>query len=87
MNTAQINMTVTPSTDVVPLLFKQTFKEGGVSKNIIKFDREEDMILMCLSTFVHDYVHDYNLGTMHTRVIKGNIIRTEPDKPSLFETL
>ena len=27
---------------------------------------------MCLSLFVHDYIHDYNLDTMHGRVINKN---------------
>jgi hypothetical protein len=81
-----INM-VTPSVDAVPLTHMQKFKEGGVSKNTMHFDRMEDMITMCLSTFVHDYVHDYNLGSMHARVIKGNILRKNPDEPSLFEKL
>ena len=37
MNPHQINIEVTPSINVVPLSFKQKFKDGGVSKNIIKF--------------------------------------------------
>ena len=78
---------VTPSIDAVPLTHMQKFKEGGVSKNTMHFDRMEDMMTMCLSTFVHDYVHDYNLGSMHARVIKGNILRKNPDEPSLFEKL
>lgn len=81
------NIAVAPSIDTVKLTYKQKFPEGGIKKNIMTFDREEDMIVMCLSTFVHDYVHDYNLGTMHARVIKGNIKRKNPDEPSLFESL
>jgi hypothetical protein len=87
MSTNQNNITVVPSIDAVPLSFKQKFKAGGVSKNVIRFEREEDMIVMCLSAFVHDYVHDYNLGSMHARVVKGNISRKNPDEPSLFENL
>ncbi len=81
------NNKVAPSIKAIPLQYSQKFPTNGVSKNTITFDRIEDMMIMCLSTFVHDYVHDYNLGTMHARVIKGNINRTEPDKPSIFETL
>ena len=95
------NEITAPSINSVELTYKQKFptKEttetingvtitpNGVAKNTIKFNRLEDMIVMCLSTFVHDYVHDYNLGTMHARVIKGNIIRTNSDEPSLFEKL
>ena len=81
------NIAVAPSIDTVKLTYKQKFPEGGIKKNIMTFDREEDMIVMCLSTFVHDYVHDYNLGTMHARIIKGNIKRKNPDEPSLFESL
>jgi len=78
---------VAPSIDAVKLTNKQIFPKttdihvengvtitsNGVAKNTIRFDREEDMVVMCLSAFVHDYVHDYNLGSMATRVIKGNI--------------
>ena len=78
---------VVPSINAVKLTHKQIFPEEGVSKNVIRFVREEDMIVMCLSLFVHDYVHDYNLGSMHARVIKGNITRTAPTIPSLFEIL
>jgi hypothetical protein len=55
----------------VELNAKQNFGEIGVKKVIVPFKREEDMILMCLSTFLHDFVHDYNLSSMHKRVIKG----------------
>ena len=76
-----------PSIDYVSLPYKQNFENvitsngvtvtkdnniNGVSKVTIKFNREEDMILMCLSLFVHDYIHDYNLDTMHGRVINKN---------------
>lgn len=87
MNITQENLTVAPSINEVPLSFKQKFPEVGISKNTISFEREEDMIVMCLSAFVHDYVHDYNLGSMHARVVKGNIHRSDPDTPSLFESL
>jgi hypothetical protein len=55
----------------VELKAEQNFGETGVKKVVIPFKREEDMILMCLSTFLHDFVHDYNLSSMHKRVIKG----------------
>lgn len=87
MNINQQNLTVAPSINEVPLSFKQKFPQGGISKNTIIFEREEDMIVMCLSAFVHDYVHDYNLGSMHSRVVKGNIHRSDPNTPSLFESL
>ncbi len=81
------NTLVVPSNDAVKLVSKQIFPENGVSKNTIRFEREEDMIVMCLSAFVHDYVHDYNLGSMHARVIKGNISSSKSDEQSLFESL
>lgn len=56
-----------------------TITENGVAKNTIRFEREEDIIVCLLSFFVHDYVHDYNLGHNHGRVIKGN--------QELFESL
>ena len=56
----------------VELKAEQNFGETGVKKVVIPFKREEDMILMCLSIFLHDFVHDYNLSSMHKRVIKGD---------------
>lgn len=56
-----------------------TLTEKGVAKNTIRFEREEDIIVCLLSFFVHDYVHDYNLGHNHARVVKGN--------QTLFESL
>ena len=56
----------------VELKAKQNFGETGIKKVVVPFKREEDMILMCLSTFLHDFVHDYNLSSMHKRVIKGD---------------
>jgi hypothetical protein len=97
------SVVVAPSMDAVKLTNKQIFpttqdleeRDGvtitsnGVDKNTIHFDREEDMIVMCLSTFVHDYVHDYNLGSMHARVIKGNVRSSlnHDSKLTLFEEL
>jgi hypothetical protein len=96
------NITVAPSIDLVDLTHKQIFPTrpniviengvtitpNGVAKNTIRFDREEDMIVMCLSAFVHDYVHDYNLGSYHARVLSGNnVARVNPNEPSLFESL
>jgi hypothetical protein len=76
-----------PTRENIETINGVTITPNGVAKNTIKFKRLEDMIVICLSTFVHDYVHDYNLGSMHSRVIKGNILRTNPEVPSLFETL
>ena len=64
------NSMIAPSIDAVELTYKQKFPTNettitengvtitpnGVAKNTIRFEREEDMIVMCLSTFVHDYV-------------------------------
>ena len=49
-----------------------TITEIGVAKNTITFNREEDIMVCLLSFFVHDYIHDYNLGHNHGRVVKGN---------------
>ena len=95
------NTIVAPSITAVNLTHKQVFPSraetvtengvtitpNGVSKNTIKFEREEDMIVMCLSAFVHDYVHDYNLASMHGRVIKDNVFSSDPTRPSLFQSL
>ena len=56
----------------VDLKAKQNFGAAPVKKISVPFKREEDMILLCLSTFLHDFVHDYNLSSMHKRVIKGD---------------
>jgi hypothetical protein len=56
----------------VNLNAEQNFGEAGVKKVVVPFKREEDMILLCLSNFLHDFVHDYNLSSMHKRVIKGD---------------
>lgn len=83
-----LNKEVVPSIESVTLRYKQKFKTGGVSKNTMSFERVEDMMFMCLSIFLHDFVHDYSLGGIgFGRVIKGNVSRTKPDEPSLFETL
>lgn len=64
----------------VDLNAEQNFGETGVKKVVVPFKREEDMILLCLSNFLHDFVHDYNLSSMHKRVIKG-------DSYALLQTL
>jgi len=56
----------------VDLRAKQNFGPIPIEKISVPFKREEDMILLCLSTFLHDFVHDYNLSSMHKRVIKGD---------------
>ena len=56
----------------VDLTAEQNFGPDGVKKVVVPFKREEDMILICLSNFLHDFVHDYNLSSMHKRVIKGD---------------
>ncbi len=56
----------------VDLKAEQNFGPGGVKKVVVPFKREEDMILLCLSNFLHDFVHDYNLSSMHKRVVKGD---------------
>lgn len=56
----------------VNLKAEQNFGPNGVKKVVVPFKREEDMILLCLSNFLHDFVHDYNLSSMHKRVIKGD---------------
>jgi len=70
-NLAEISAPRSQSILKVELKAEQNFGETGVKKVVVPFKREEDMILMCLSTFLHDFVHDYNLSSMHKRVIKG----------------
>lgn len=55
----------------VELKAEQNFFGKTIDKIVVPFKREEDMILLCLSIFLHDFVHDYNLSSMHKRVIKG----------------
>jgi hypothetical protein len=73
MNIQQNDTSQTPSINILEVTSKQIFPQDGVKKINVNFEREEDMLVMCLSLFVHDYVHDYNLGSMHARVIKGNM--------------
>jgi len=56
----------------VDLKAVQNFGPSGVKKIVVPFKREEDMVLLCLSNFLHDFVHDYNLSSMHKRVVKGD---------------
>lgn len=72
-NSNQINSNVQHSQSIlkVDLKAEQNFGETWVKKIVVPFKREEDMILLCLSIFLHDFVHDYNLSSMHKRVIKG----------------
>jgi hypothetical protein len=56
----------------VDLNATQNFGATPIQKIVVPFKREEDMILLCLSNFLHDFVHDYNLSSMHKRVIKGD---------------
>jgi len=56
----------------IDLKAEQNFGGEGVKKVVVPFKREEDMILLCLSNFLHDFVHDYNLSSMHKRVVKGD---------------
>jgi hypothetical protein len=45
---------------------------NNVEKIVVPFDREEDMMVLCLSVFLHDFIHDYNLGSsMQKRVFNG----------------
>ena len=45
---------------------------NNIEKIVVPFDREEDMMLLCLSVFLHDFIHDYNLGSsMQKRVFNG----------------
>ena len=48
----------------VELTAEQNFGKN-IDKIVVPFKREEDMILLCLSIFLHDFVHDYNLSSMH----------------------
>jgi len=56
----------------VSLKAKQKFN-GEIEKVVVPFEREEDMILLCLSIFLHDFIHDYNLAGMHKRIFKGEV--------------
>lgn len=56
----------------VSLKARQKFN-GDIEKVVVPFEREEDMILLCLSIFLHDFIHDYNLASMHKRIFKGEV--------------
>lgn len=63
----------------VGLKAKQTFNKE-IEKIDVPFDREEDMILLCLSIFLQDFIHDYNLASMHKRIFKGEVDSGELDE-------
>jgi hypothetical protein len=58
---------------------EQIWPDGEPIKKIkIKFSEEEDMILLILNIFVHDFGHDYNfLGDSYLRRIVSNIKELE----------
>jgi hypothetical protein len=56
----------------VTLKARQKFN-GEIEKVVVPFEREEDMVLLCLSIFLHDFIHDYNLASMHKRIFKGEV--------------
>jgi hypothetical protein len=65
-------MATSPSIEKVNFEAEQNFFGKTIDKITVPFEHEEDMILLCLSIFLHDFVHDYNLVNMHKRVIKSN---------------
>lgn len=58
---------------------EQIWPDGEPVKKIkIEFSEEEDMMLLILNTFVHDFGHDYNfLGDSYLRRIVSNIKELE----------
>lgn len=65
------NDSVKPSITKVEFGSKQIFNKE-VDKISVRFEREEDMLTMCLSTFIHDFAHDFNFFSMHQRILKKN---------------
>jgi len=65
------NDALKPSVTKIDFGSKQIFSKD-VDKISVKFDREEDMLVLCLSTFIHDFAHDFNFSTMHQRILKKN---------------
>jgi hypothetical protein len=51
---------------------KQEFPEQLFDKIPVKFTNKMDMMVMCLSLFVHDFAHDFNFSGMYTRILKKN---------------
>ena len=43
----------------IPLTINQYFFEKKIDKINVNFEREEDMILLLLNIFVHNFIHDY----------------------------
>lgn len=65
------NDTVKPSITKVEFGSKQIFNKE-IDKISVKFEREEDMLTICLSTFIHDFAHDFNFFSMYERILKKN---------------
>jgi len=65
------NDALKPSVAKIEFGSKQIFNKN-VDKINVTFDREEDMLVMCLSTFIHDFAHDFNFFSMHSRILKKN---------------
>lgn len=65
------NDALKPSVTKIDFGSKQIFNKE-VDKVSVKFNREEDMLTMCLSTFIHDFAHDFNFFSMHQRILKKN---------------
>ena len=71
MSNIILNDIVVPSIPSLSLEAKQYFSKD-VNKITINFNKN-DMIVLCLSAFIHDFVHDFNLvSSMSARIIKGN---------------
>ena len=61
----------------IPLISQQDFFNEKINKVKVTFEREEDMLVLLLSIFVHDFAHDYNFSDTMIQRILANVSELE----------
>ena len=57
-----------PALQQIPIESKQYFFDKKINKIDVNFATEEDMLLLLLNIFLHDFAHDYNLNTIERSI-------------------
>lgn len=61
----------------IPLISPQDFFNEKINKVKVAFKHEEDMLVLLLSIFVHDFAHDYNFSDTMIQRILANVNELE----------
>ena len=61
----------------IPLISPQDFFNEKINKVKVAFKHEEDMLVLLLSIFVHDFAHDYNFSDTMIQRILANVTELE----------